>query len=127
MLTWAADNPIYRQHIALYKARQRPILRGADVYHILPMADGTNWDGLEYFNAGINRGSVFLFKPSTNAAAGDSKRIRLKGLARNERYRLTFQDRAGLNCTQSGRELMDAGLIVKDMTGNQASEIIWIN
>ncbi len=127
MLTWAADNPIYRQHIALYKARQRPILRGADVYHILPMADGTNWDGLEYFNAGINRGSVFLFKPSTNAAAGDSKRIRLKGLARNERYRLTFQDRAGLNCTQSGRELIDAGLIVKDMTGNQASEIIWIN
>jgi hypothetical protein len=32
-----------------------------------------------------------------------------------------------LNCTQSGRELIDAGLIVKDMTGNQASEIIWIN
>ena len=29
ILTWAADNAVYRQHISLYKTRQRPILRGA--------------------------------------------------------------------------------------------------
>ena len=28
ILSWAADNPVYRQHIALYKSKQRPILRG---------------------------------------------------------------------------------------------------
>ena len=55
ILTWAADNPVYRKHIALYKSKQRPILRGADVYHILPMPDGINWDGLEFFNSACTR------------------------------------------------------------------------
>jgi hypothetical protein len=31
ILTWGVDNPVYREHIALYKAKQRPILRGANV------------------------------------------------------------------------------------------------
>ncbi|MGO8700969.1 MAG: GH36 C-terminal domain-containing protein [Limisphaerales bacterium] len=127
ILTWAVDNPIYRQHLALYKTRQRPILRGADVYHILPMPDGVNWDGLEYFNTGINKGSVFLFKPSTKAVDGDSKVIKLKGLERNKRYTLTFQDRTILNCSMTGQELMDAGITVTRMNGDNASEIIWIN
>jgi hypothetical protein len=127
ILTWAVDNPAYRQHIALYKAKQRPILRGADVYHILPMADGTNWDGLQYFNTGINKGSVFLFKPSINAVDGDSKVIKLKGLNRKARYTLTFQDRTNLNCKMTGADLMDNGIKVSGMTGDNASEIIWIN
>ena len=126
ILTWAVDNPIYREHIALYKTRQRPILRGADVYHILPMADGTNWDGLEYFNTGLNKGSVFLFKPSTRAADGDSKVIKLKGLERAASYALTFQDRTNLNCTMTGAQLMDNGIAVTGMSGSRASEIIWI-
>ena len=88
---------------------------------------GVNWDGLEYFNAGINKGSVFLFKPSTKAMDGDSRLIKLKGLNRNKRYTLKFQDRTALNCTMSGKELMDKGISVTAMTGNNASEIIWIN
>jgi len=127
ILTEAMDSPTYRQHIALYKTRQRPILRGADVYHILPMADGVNWDGLEYFNSEINKGSVFLFKPSTKAVDGDSKVIKLKGLKRHKRYILTFQDRTALNCTKTGQELMDTGVTVSGMRGDNASEIIWIN
>ncbi|HPS54723.1 MAG TPA: GH36 C-terminal domain-containing protein, partial [Sedimentisphaerales bacterium] len=127
ILTWAVDNPVYRQHIYLYKTRQRPILRGGDVYHILPMADGINWDGLEFFNTGINKGSVFLFKPSTKAVDGDSKLIKLKGLDRNTSYTLTFQDRTNLNCTMTGSSLMDSGITVSAMTGDNASEIIWIN
>ena len=57
------------------------------------MADGVNWDGLEYFNTDLRKGSVFLFKPSKKAADGDCKVIRLKGLARSASYALTFQDR----------------------------------
>ena len=106
---------------------QRPILRGADVYHILPMADGVYWDGLEYFNAGIRKGSVFLFKPSAKAVDGDSKVIKLKGLNRNAHYALTFQDRANLNCVMTGAQLMDTGIAVTGMTGDRASEIIWID
>ncbi len=127
ILTWAVDNPIYREHIALYKTKQRPILRGANVYHILPMADGINWDGLEYFNTALNKGSVFIFKPSEEAVDGDSKTIKLKGLVRDEKYSLTFQDRIELNCILTGAELMDAGITVSGMIGNEATEIIWIN
>ena len=92
-----------------------------------PMADGINWDGLEYFNAGINKGSVFLFKPSTNAVDGDSKVIKLKGLVRNKRYTLVFQDRTALNRTMTGQQLMNIGITVTGMTGTKASDIIWIN
>lgn len=127
ILSWATDNPVYRQHIALYKSRQRPILRGANVYHILPMPDGINWDGLQYFNPDLNRGSVFLFKPSTYAEDGDARVIRLKGLDRAATYTLVFQDRTNLNCTATGAQLMDNGITVSGMNGERASEIIWIN
>lgn len=126
ILTWAADNPVYRKHIALYKARQRPILRGCNVYHILPMPDGTNWDGVEYYNPELDRGSVFLFKPSIKAADGDAKLIKLKGLEPKASYSLEFQDRTQLNCSMTGAELMDHGITVSGMSGDRASEIIWI-
>jgi len=126
ILTWAADNPIYRQHIALYKTRQRPILRGGNVYHILPIADGTNWDGLQFHNPDLDQGSVFLFKPSAKAVDGDSKVIRIKGLDRKATYALAFQDRVNLNRSRTGAQLMDEGIIVSGMAGDRASEIIWI-
>ena len=127
ILTWAADNPVYRKHIALYKSKQRPILRGADVCHMLPMPDGINWDGLEFFNSALRKGSVFLFKPSENATDGDSKVIRLKGLDRKESYSLVFEDRSNSNCLMTGSELMDRGVRVSGMVGDRASEIIWID
>lgn len=126
ILTWAVDNPVYREHIALYKAKQRPILRGGNVYHILPMADGVNWDGLEFYNPDLEKGSVFLFKPSVKATDGDAKLIKLKGLQRTATYALRFQDRKKLDTRKTGAELMEQGITVSEMTGNQASEIIWI-
>lgn len=127
ILTWASDTSVYKQHIELYKQKQRPILRGANVYHILPMADGVNWDGLEFYNPDLDKGSVFLFKPSAKAVDGDSKVIKLKGLDPAARYTLTFQDRTKLNCTESGAQLMGDGIAVSGMTGDEASEIIWID
>ena len=121
-----------KKHWPLYKSRQRPILRGlkpgdspAEVYHILPIPDGINWDGVEYFNPSLNKGSVLLFKPSQNAP--DSKVIRLRGLNRTATYQITFQDRKGQNRSMTGAELMDKGVEVRGMTGNYASEILWIN
>lgn len=124
ILTWAFDTPEYRRHIALYKEKQRPILRGANVYHILPMADGVNWDGLQFFNPDIKKGSVFLFKPGTDVPA--KKVIHLKGLEPSGVYTLTFEDRKDLNCVRSGLQLMTGGILVTGMTGANASEIIWI-
>jgi len=124
ILTWAFDTPEYRRYIALYKERQRPILRGANVYHILPMADGVHWDGLQFYNSDIKRGSVFLFKPGTDVPPNEA--IRLKGLNPRGVYTLTFEERTGLNCVRTGSQLMANGIYVSGMIGANASEIIWI-
>ena len=124
ILTWAFDTPEYRRHIALYKEKQRPILRGANVYHILPMADGVNWDGLQFFNPDIKKGSVFLFKPGADVPA--KKVIHLKGLNPSGIYTLAFEDRKNLDSVRSGAQLMTDGILVTGMTGANASEIIWI-
>jgi hypothetical protein len=117
----------YAAHIALYKTKQRPILRNAQVFHILPLPDGTNWDGVEYFNPSLGtggKGSVFLFKPGSGA--GDSKVIYLKGLDSTANYTISFQDGHGTSGTYTGAALMN-GITVSGMTGAFATEIIWIN
>ena len=108
----------------LYKAKMRPILRGADVYHILPPLNGGDWDGLQYDNPTLGQGAVLLFKSA--AKIPDARLIKLKGLDRKASYELTFQDRTSQNVTQTGAQLMDDGLNITGMTGNYASEIIWI-
>jgi hypothetical protein len=90
------------------------------------MADGVNWDGLQFYNPDLENGSVFLFKPSAKAADGDSKVVKLKGLDRKATYALTFQDRTALNAKKTGAQLMDEGIAVSGMTGDAASEIIWV-
>jgi hypothetical protein len=115
-----------RAHWPVYTSKMRPVLRQADVYHILPMCDGVNWDGMEYFNPALGKGAVLLFKPSMRAADGDSKVIRLKGLVPETAYAVSFLEREDQNCRMTGRALMNGGLLVKGMTGDYASEIIWI-
>jgi hypothetical protein len=118
-----ANEADMKKEFALYNTRQVPILRGADIYHVLPMPDGKNWDGLEYFNTAIAKGSLFLFKPA--ADGGDAHTIKLKGLNRATTYTLTFVDRPEQSVKKTGAELMDAGLPVT-LTGPRASEIVWI-
>jgi hypothetical protein len=117
------DEGDVKKSFFLYNTKQVPILRGADVYHILPMPDGKNWDGLEYFNPSLNKGSVFLFKPTE--MGGASRVIKLKGLDRNATYAVTFQDRPEQNARKTGADLMDSGLPVS-LPGSHVSEIIWI-
>ncbi len=62
----------------------------------------------------INKGSDLLFKSSENAH--DSKIIKFKGLDRKEQ-----------NAKKSRAEHLDKGMYVKGMSGNFASEIIWMN
>lgn len=113
-----------KESFALYNARQCDILRGADVYHILPMPDGVNWDGMQFYNKDIEKGSVFLFK--NRESGGTQKTIRLDGLQNNAIYTLAFEDRPALNCTKTGKELMENGINVTGMDRVYDSEIIWI-
>lgn len=108
---------------ALYKEKQRPILKGAEVYHILPMPTGNTLDGMMFYNDDINEGSVFIFRDKSGET---SKQIKLKGLDENATYKLTFEDRTNLNCEKSGKELMETGVNVSGLTSVYDSEIIWI-
>jgi len=119
------EEAVARETWQLYQTKQRAILRGADVYHILPFPDAVNWDGMQYFNPDLNKGSVLLFKPS--ASAPDSKVITLKGLDKKAVYSLTFQDRPEQNTRMTGAELMNKGVLVKGLVGKFATEVIWIN
>ena len=115
----------YAAAVALYKSKQRPILRGANVYHVLPMPDNVNWDGMQFFNPTLNKGSVFLFHPSSSAPS--SQTIKLKGLNPTATYTLTFQDRTAQNRSATGAVLMSTGITVTGLTADLDSEIIWIN
>ena len=114
-------------HWKLYNEKQRAILREGHVYHILPMPDGKHWDGMQFYNPETKKGSVFLFSHlSGGGTDGSSKRIYLQGLEETANYKITFQDRTNLSCTQSGKELMNDGLLVTGMTKHFDTEIIWI-
>ena len=61
-------DPVFRLHLALYKTRQRPILRGGEMFHILPMADGVNWDGFQFFNRELNKVHRHAFERQPHAS-----------------------------------------------------------
>ena len=104
-----------------YKARIRPLVREADLYHILPRPDGRNWDGIEYYNPANGKGVAYLFKPSDEATTA---RIRLKGLDRERTYRLSFEDGTHPSSVRSAAELMDTGLSVT-LEGKEVSELVF--
>ena len=104
----------------LYNTRQRAILRGADVYRILPPPADKRWFGIQYYNTFINKGSVLLWQNGGPA----SQVIKLKGLDRAATYTLTFEDATEKNRSMTGAQLMDDGVDVP--MGPNASEIIWM-
>jgi hypothetical protein len=110
-----------RACVDTYKTKLRPLIREADLYHILPRPDGRNWDGLEYYDPAAGKGVVYLFKPSGAAAA---QQIRFKGLDAKQTYRVCFEDASAPPSVQSGGALMEPGLPVK-LTGDEVSELIF--
>jgi hypothetical protein len=130
---YGGGGQVYPQHVSLYAQHQRPILRGADVYHLagFPFPDGNHWDGFEFFNTALNKGSVILLKPLSSVSG--SPAIYLKGLDPAALYTLTFQDRTSLNPTYAsvpGSQLMAGGTGIAPISGtanDYDSEIIWIN
>lgn len=114
------------RHLALYRERMRPILRQGDVYHVLPMANGVDWDGFFFYNPAIARGALLVFKPSVRAEGGDNRRIALPGLEPDGMFTCTFEDRTEQTVTALGSELNE-GLWVRGLSGDHASEIVWVD
>jgi hypothetical protein len=106
--------------VATYKAKLRPLVRAADLYHIFPRPDGRRWDGLEYYDPAAGKGAVYLFKPSPGLA---TQTVRLKGLDARERYRLSFEDGTQPPFVQSAAALTRGLRVTLD--GEQVSELIF--
>ena len=104
-----------------YKTRIRPLVRGADLYHILPRPDNKNWDGIQYYDPAAKKGAVYLFKPS---AVADTIAIKLRGVEPATRYKVTFQDGSNPTVEKTGAELT-AGLDVT-LKGAPVSELVFI-
>ncbi len=110
-----------RACVETYKTRIRPLVRGADLYHIFPRPDGQNWDGLEYYDPAAGKGVVYLFKPAAEPAAAT---VRFRGLDAAKTYRLTFDDGSNPASEQPGATLMGEGIPVK-LEGAEVSELLF--
>jgi len=108
--------------VATYKAKIRPLVRHADLYHILPRPDGTNWDGIQYYDPLAKKGVVYLFKP---AEGTDSTVIKLRGLEPKTPYRVTFEDRSNPSVEKSGAELAKG--IEVTLKGAPTSELLFLD
>ncbi len=104
-----------------YKTKVRPLVRAADLYHILPRPDGRKPDGIEYYDPAGGKGVVYVFQPSDEVQA---KPIRLKGLDPKSMYRVSFEDGSHPTSVKSAAELMDRGLLVR-LEGKEVSELIF--
>ena len=107
--------------VTTYKTRIRPLVRSADLYHILPRPDGKNWDGIQYFDPATKRGVVYLFKPR---AVADTISLKLRGVEPGRRYRVTFEDGSNPAAEKTGDEL-SKGFDVT-LKGAPVSELVWI-
>ena len=138
-INYANNKQVIADSWKLYKEQQRPILRGADVYHILEQPHGvswdyTDWDGIMYYNEALDKGSVFLFEENETGYTSsgqavdvpDEKVIKLKGLDADATYLVTFEDRTNLNGAFTGAQLMNDGILVTGMTEKYDSDIMWI-
>lgn len=109
------------ESLAFYNETVKPLLREGDLYHILPRPDGTNWDGVMYAKDGGDA-IMFLFKPSDTVS--DTITVKARGLDENASYKLNFTDTPSLNCTMTGKELMENGITAK--ISGVGSEIVRI-
>jgi alpha-galactosidase len=104
-----------------YKAKIRPLVREADLYHIFPRPDGRKRDGIEYYDPAAGKGVVYLFQPSNETA---TEVIRFKGLDAERMYRISFEDGSHPPSVKSAAELMDKGLRVT-LEGAEVSELVF--
>ena len=115
------DKAAIRSAVETYKTKIRPLVRNADLYHILPRPDGVNWDGIQYHDPAAGKGVVYLFKPG---AVADTITIKLRGLDPARRYRVSFEDGTNPTVEKKGEELAK-GLEVT-LKGAPVSELAWI-
>ena len=101
---WTSDErEALKACVATYKTRVRPLVRQADLYHVLPRPDGKNWDGIQYYDPSTTKGMLAVFKP---AGAKPAETVRLRGLEPDTLYAVSFEDNSEWGLLKRGSELL---------------------
>ena len=111
-----------KQAVSTYKTKIRPLVRTANLYHVLPRPDDKAWDGIEYFDPAARKGAVYIFRPGNP----DSRQVvRLKGLVPKAKYWLWCEDGSIQPHQASGEDLQQAGLAIT-LPQPYSSDIIFL-
>jgi hypothetical protein len=116
-----ADKAAVKAAVNTYKTKIRPLVRNADLYHILPRPDGRNWDGIQYYDPSTKKGVVYLFKPGP---VEDRITLKLRGVEPDARYHVTFEDGTNPNTVKTGEELQQGIKIT--LQGSPVSELMFL-
>jgi alpha-galactosidase len=111
-----------RRSSDIYKSWLRPVLRDAHVHRILPRADGLHWDGMFYWNAGIGKGTAYIFRPNSEQA---HQVIFLAGLDPKRTYKIHGEDGTLQAGSFTGDALMNQGVEVRLPT-KFSSELVYV-
>ncbi|MBX7259273.1 MAG: NPCBM/NEW2 domain-containing protein [Candidatus Hydrogenedentes bacterium] len=111
-----------RSDAQIYKDWVRPMLKDAQVHHILPRPDGVHWDGMFYWSPNLKRGTLYIFRPDSD----DSQQtVRLKGLEPAGMYRVWCEDGSVPVGEHTGADLMQAGLAI-GLQQRYSSDLIFL-
>jgi alpha-galactosidase len=122
MSKWNAEQrAAAKRQFELYKTELRPLIAHGNLYHLSRRPDGVEWDGIEYVSPELEKGVLFAFRGRTDAFLHVFK---LKGLAAEKRYEVSFEDGTGQPRTQSGEVLMQLGIGV-NLRSRESSELIF--
>ena len=110
--------------VRIYHDWMGELVKYGDLYHILPRADGVNWDGVQYFNPDTGKGAVLAFKPDPDGTVSDTVTLNLDGLDDSATYYVWSEEGYIPFGTYTGAQLK-AGLdlIIKESYG---AEIVYI-
>jgi hypothetical protein len=122
-VTWTPEQRAgVKRATEIYKSWIRPILQDVEVHHILPRPDGYHWDGMFYWSANLQRGTLYIFRPNSDETA---RHVALRGLAPNVKYKVHTEDHSTEDGVYSGTELMNAGLSIH-LPGKYTSDLIYV-
>ncbi len=121
--SWSAEEISgARRATDIYKSWIRPMLKDAEVHHILPRPDDFHWDGMFYWSPSLKRGTVYIFRPNNDQS---SQRVHLKGLAAGTQYRLRSEDGSVAEEVRTGNDLMSEGILIK-LPRKYSSDLIYV-
>ena len=119
------DRDLIPEQIAMYK-KYNPLVRTGDYYRIASYSQNHEWDAWEVVSGDKKEALVTLVQV-LNHPNFHSRRVMLKGLSPDLRYRVTVEDSMGNKSDEgswSGLTLMNAGFLSKRLWGDFHSQLI---